>query len=72
MPAEPNTRRDLDALRCPCCGDPPHSSNPIELESRCHNGAPTRARYADGIIEIHCAVCDKLVTRIAVADGVLQ
>lgn len=72
MPAEPRTRRELDALPCSCCGGPPHAGSPMDLDSRCHNGAPTRARYAEGVLEIRCAVCDKLVTRIAVAEGVLD
>ncbi len=65
----PKVRKDLDQYQCstPGCTE---NHDQIHLHSMCHEGYPLRAMYdkISGTLLITCAMCDKPVELIAVAQ----
>lgn len=54
-------------LTCPCCGLPYGPDNPLSLAPRCHVGAPVHCEYWGHTLVVTCAICDKLIAKIATA-----
>lgn len=59
---------DLNQMHCsePGCGCNHHDD--LALHSGCHTGSPTFAWYKEGILTIKCAICETVITKIAVAS----
>ena len=66
----PLTRSNLDHLVCGNAGCK-KTHEALVFHSNCHRSAPTWVRYdkdaLPGVIEIVCAECESLITRIRVA-----
>lgn len=62
-------REDFDMSKCTECehGAPGYEDT-LYLHSNCHKGLPYFAGYFDGVLTLTCAVCDKVVAKIAVAS----
>jgi hypothetical protein len=72
MPAQPLTRRDLDAAQCqvPGCTHTEHEAGPgLAIHGRCHPGAGTIAWYRAGVLTFRCKKCECIVVDIAVKDA---
>lgn len=68
----PLTRLQLDYStlgNCECCGIPYSKDNPFELGGRCHKHAPVRVAYWQGVLQIHCSVCERLICEVAVSKS---
>lgn len=62
------TRKEMDGMKCmvPGC----MCGGIVVIHSQCHITEPTWVNYdpACGCITIKCAKCDKVITKIKVAD----
>lgn len=63
------TREVLDGMGCqmPGCDHTAHDG--LVLHARCHLDAATWATYHDGVLTISCAVCERVIVRLAVAEA---
>jgi len=63
------TRRQLDEATCsaPGCDHTAHDDG-LWLHAACHPDQPVQAFYLDGVIEMQCAICGRMVVRVEVAD----
>jgi len=69
MKMNPLTQADLRGVQCQTPGCDHQGHGPLFLHGRCHPEAGTWASYEDGVITIVCATCEKLVVKVAVAEG---
>lgn len=72
-PLQPLVRAELDQLLAGGCetGGCGHNHDALFLRSRCHpnhRGVDTSYQKAAGIIVVTCAVCEKMIAKIAVAE----
>jgi hypothetical protein len=67
MDAEPLSQEELDAMRCACCEC---DDDVLYFHPRCHDYAKLTVRYERGLgqMVVACAMCDREVMRIAVAE----
>jgi hypothetical protein len=67
------TRIKLDSMVCqdPGCEHKDHSQGLI-FSGKCHKGAPTVAKYLDGVLHLRCAVCKAPVAQFLIADGIFN
>ena len=55
-------KEDLDKMECAMS----HGAKKLWLHSKCHITAPTWVKYENGVLNIHCSWCSKIVAKIAV------
>jgi hypothetical protein len=60
------TRTQLDNMHCSTPGCDHSAHDGLMLVGKCHPRAAQTACYRDGVLVIACALCRKIVMRIAV------
>jgi hypothetical protein len=66
----PLTQKELDRMHCdaPGCDHTSHGG-PMVLHGRCHPSAGTVCAYQNGVAEVRCHDCGRLIAKLAVDPG---